>query len=613
MWLVKVWLQEQQIPELGKNYLVIDPASGSGNLVTNWRSPLQLRHKVVSEIEPELLFAIERRMKGDQWHNGKFTVVPKVSENKGLNFLDCSADEYLGEMKKYLAEKGYKPNRPLAFLCNPPYRSDDDKIAATEINYKIHQSIIDVTGVDAGSERYCCFLAQMKLICDAAESNGIPDDSLLMVFTKPVWMTRRPIFGPIRTQMLGSFENIAGILITSNEFFDVKGRWPLGFSVWRYKSKDPTLDADRSIPLVDLTWLTKKRLAEVPWHEPNEMEQACQEIWADARAVQIELRTKRTSIREWSGKKMLDFKRDRRRTEQNQNVVGGLPAGDRRREQKKTYGEIDGGYIGFMDDLTPCRVKYSEADKPWFMLDSRFMAVRKNRCQSGPPTNRGYCACDLESAKKLFFWYALARTFTQHPYPMWADSDDMWQPIIPTQLELRVFQTAFAIGYAENECVETRFPAHNPAPEVPELHINNPMTPLGPSSFWSTNLHPYCAEAQSETVDRLIGAVDALFWEWKKRFKNRSDLPVSRKPYLLDDEGVRIGAGIIQIVHYANETGDESLVHLYVEVQHLLKSVKNEFFGLIVNELAYFGIPKKASASVSFPTKPSGISGLPKK
>jgi hypothetical protein len=83
-----MWLVKQHIPNLGKNYLVIDPACGSGNLVTNWRSPLELRHKVVSEIEPELLFAVEKRMKGDQWHNGKFTVVPKVSENKGLNFLD---------------------------------------------------------------------------------------------------------------------------------------------------------------------------------------------------------------------------------------------------------------------------------------------------------------------------------------------------------------------------------------------------------------------------------------------------------------------------------------------------------------------------------------------
>jgi hypothetical protein len=39
-----MWLVRQHVPDLGKSYLVVDPACGSGNLVTNWRSPLQLRH-----------------------------------------------------------------------------------------------------------------------------------------------------------------------------------------------------------------------------------------------------------------------------------------------------------------------------------------------------------------------------------------------------------------------------------------------------------------------------------------------------------------------------------------------------------------------------------------
>ena len=61
-------------------------------------------------------------MKGDQWHNGKFTVVPKVSANIGLNFLDCSAQEYLEVIARHLSENGHKADKPLAFLCNPPYR-----------------------------------------------------------------------------------------------------------------------------------------------------------------------------------------------------------------------------------------------------------------------------------------------------------------------------------------------------------------------------------------------------------------------------------------------------------------------------------------------------------
>src|SRR5258708_3128532 len=215
-----MWLVKQYIPNLGKNYLVIDPACGSGNLVTNWRSPLELRHKVVSEIEPELLFAVERRMQGDQWHNGKFTVVPRVDENKGLNFLDVSAEEYLEEIRTHLAEKGHNPDRPLAFLCNPPYRSDDSQVAEG-VGYKVHDSIRLLTGEDASSERYCCFLAQMKLICEAARSNGLPDDSLLLLFTKSAWLTRRAIFEDIRAHMLEAFDEVTGILVNGREFLYV--------------------------------------------------------------------------------------------------------------------------------------------------------------------------------------------------------------------------------------------------------------------------------------------------------------------------------------------------------------------------------------------------------
>jgi len=54
-----MWLIKQRIPDLGRNYLVIDPACGSGNLVYKLAQSLELRHKVVSEIEPELLYAVE--------------------------------------------------------------------------------------------------------------------------------------------------------------------------------------------------------------------------------------------------------------------------------------------------------------------------------------------------------------------------------------------------------------------------------------------------------------------------------------------------------------------------------------------------------------------------
>ena len=385
------WLVKQHIPNLGKNYLVIDPACGSGNLVTNWRSPIELRHKVVSEIEPELLFAVKKRMKGDQWHNGKYTVVPKTSENKGLNFLDRSAEGYLEELRVHLDEQGQKPDKPLAFLCNPPYRSDDDQ-AAEKIGYAVHPSITELTGKDASSERYCYFLAQMKRICDAARSTGIPDESRLLLFTKSAWLTNRKIFSPIRTHMLESFENLAGILVNGAEVFDVKGKWPVAFTVWSYNSKHKALDGNREIPLTDLTWLTKEQLKQVPWDDPDEMEKACERIFSHRDARTVELGKDRIPLKTWSGETRRDFMRGKRKNEKTQRTVGGLPVGDHRHNNKKAYGEMNGSFIGFMDDLTPCRIKTSQADKPWLRINNQFMDLKKNRCFSGPPTHFGYCA-----------------------------------------------------------------------------------------------------------------------------------------------------------------------------------------------------------------------------
>jgi hypothetical protein len=593
-----MWLVKQHVPNLGKNYLVIDPACGSGNLVTNWKSPLELRHKVVSEIEPELLFAVEKRMHGDQWHKGKFTVVPKVTENKGLNFLDRSADEYLEVLRDYLQEKGLKPDRPLAFLCNPPYRNNDDQTAET-IDYEVHESITQLTGMDAMSERYCCFLAQMKRICEAAKSNGFPEDSLLLLFTKSAWLTRRNIFADIRAHMLEAFDDVTGILVNGSEFFDVRGTWPVAFSVWRYRPNGKTLVKDRSIPLFDLTWVTKGQLANIPWDKPEEMEQACQTILQQSQEVKIGV--ERVSIRDWSSEKMLDFKRDRRKDERNQIIVGGLPLGDRRQSNSKAYGESDGCFIGFMDDLTPCRVKRSTVNRPWFRLNSQFMDVKKNRCFSGPPTHWGFCASNLEVAKKLFVWYSLARTFLQHSYPMWADADDMWGPTISDGLGNTVCQFAFAIGYAENECVETVFPANNPVPGVPELIINNPMTPLVAGSFWTTTMLPYCSQSVSPTPRKLREAVDKLFDDWNCFFKSQSELPISSKPYSIDDRGLTVGAGILQIKDYAKEADDKTLQADLSEISGLLKSAKTEFFELVTatSGLEYFGPRKKKAASAT--------------
>ena len=584
-----MWFVRQYIPELGRNYLVVDPACGSGNLVTNWRSPLELRHKVVSEIEPDLLFAVEKRMKGDAWHNGKFTVVPKVSENRGLNFLDCSAEEYLEQIRHGLEEKGLAPNKPIAFLCNPPYRSDDDQ-TTNSIAYRINDSIVELTGVDAANERYCCFLAQMKLICEAAKDSGLPGESLLLLFTKSAWLTKRSIFQNIRTEILGSFEQVTGALVQAKEFFDVKGSWPVAFTVWRYKGNKAGLDPNRSVTLVDLTWVKKKDLSQIPWADPKQTEIACEAVARDERAKLVELGLDRVSIRQWAGGTMVDFKRDRRKEEKNAKIAGGLPSSDPRQSNKKVYGESAGPFIGFMDDLTPCRVKKSLPNRPWLNVDSRFMAVKKSRCFSGPPTHLGYCASDLESAKKLFFWYSLGRTFVQKPYPTWIDADGMWAPEISSAQHQHVFQMALAIAYAENECVETYFPANNPVKGIPELFAENPMTPLNPASFWNITLEPYVKKQPSVLVQTLVSAVDKVYALWEQRFARVSELPISySRPYFIDPRGLTKTVGLVQIKDYAIENNVAPLVEALDDVQKNLRALKDEFFRVVTVELAYFG------------------------
>ncbi|RUR20589.1 hypothetical protein ELY21_00440 [Legionella sp. km535] len=361
-----LWYVKQSISNLGEDYLVIDPACGSGNLVTNWRAPLQLRHKIVSEIEPELLFTVENRMKGDAWHYGKYTVIPRISEGKGLNFLTHSAVEYLDILKSYLPGKDV--NKPIAFLCNPPYRGDDDQ-SASSVEYQIHPDILLLIGKEAATERYNCFLAQMKLICDQAPDSGLPEDSLLLVFTKSSWLTDRLSFEKIQNIITESFDFQGGLLFNSKEFFDVKGKFPIAFTIWKYRNKIKQSNAvKRNVLLCDLTWVEKKKLQEMPWpiNEKNDstiLDDLCKSIINDKRSIFVSLTSKHLkSIREWAGQKMLDFKRDRRVAEIGQMNVGGLPENDHRMANKKAYGDANGKFIGFMDDLTPCRVKRGRLD-----------------------------------------------------------------------------------------------------------------------------------------------------------------------------------------------------------------------------------------------------------
>ena len=596
-----MWFVKRELGDIGSNYLVIDPACGSGNLVTNWRSPLELRHKVVSEIEPELLFAVEKRMKGDEWHNGKFTVVPKVSEARGLNFLKESAEDYLDILKDYLKDKGIKPDKPIAFLCNPPYRSDDDQ-AAQAIGYDVHNSITDLTGRDGSAERYCCFLAQMKLICQKAESSGLPGNSLLLLFTKAAWLTDRPVFQKIRSEIFGCFEDIGGIIVNSKEFFDVKGSFPVAFTIWKHNSSKKILDPNRPINIIDLTWVKKQELAEIDWGRLPEYSVACEKILKNKLSINIPFGVKRDNIKIWSGQTRKDIQREWRKNEQEGDPCG-LPRGDHRHDRKKRLGEKDGKYVAFIDDLTLCRIRLETDNVPWFRLNNQFMDCRKTRCLSGPPSHVGYKAADSESAKKTFIWFALGRTFASEGYPKWVDAMEMWG----LEPSIEVIRIAYAIGLAENECVETVFPANNPIKCIPEIFVANPMSPNSKTSFWSTTMKQVFDQGTSPAHD-LVNAVDALYKRWKTYVGGRHEIQVTyERPYFIGQGRLTANSGILQIRDYAKEMDIKELLVVMDDVQQKLAAIKKSFYEMLLdkNRLNYFGRPSEAKDKVS--TTPTGV------
>jgi len=610
-----MWSVRKELGDIGKNYLVIDPACGSGNLVTNWRSPLELRHKVVSEIEPELLYTVEQRMKGDKWHDGKFTVVPKISESKGLNFLDKSADEYIEVIKEYLEEKGQKADKPIAFLCNPPYRSDDDQ-SAESVSYQVHPSILELTGKDGSAERYSCFLAQMRLICEKAEESGLPEDSLLLLFTKAAWLTKRPVFESIRKNICSVFENVGGMIVNGQEFFDVKGKFPIAFTMWRYKGPNANLDANRTIDLLDLTWIQKSQLSGIDWADDRNVNDGCSKLMGDGKAKVVSYGVEIPNIKESLNVTSLDFKRDRRKDEKSPSTDGGLPRGDHRREKnKKIYGESDAMTIGFMDDLAPCRVKRGNNEFPWFRLNTPFMDCKKTRCFSGPPDQKGFGATDVNSAKKLFTWFALGRVFTNHGYPMWVDADEMWTLIPPTRLENKLTKLSFAIGFAENECTETVFPAGNPVKSAQEIRVGNPMSPLDRKSFWSREMAPYFDRKGTDVEDKLVVAVNNVFKTWEKALGGKKELYVDYKRTYFVGEGVlTAGAGLIQIRDYAKEKNHKALLEVLEECNSVLKETKAEFNKLLHSKSGfnYFEVDEK-KLNLSIAKAPEEIQQIQRK
>ena len=469
-------------------YIFFDPAGGSGNLISSWRG--KQKHKIISELQPDLLRIIERRMKIDPYHvETGFTIIPKTSENKGLNFLDCDAATYLSELEKELRLKNLSLDKPIAFLLNPPYKNTDEHESAREsadANYTIHPSILELTGEDAGKERYLAFLGQILNIASTQALKNENCAPVVMIFTPTSWLIPRPTYVPFRKKWDSHFSYLDGFIITSNEFFKLKGKWPLAFTVWKYQ---PEENRDNRVSVYDLTKMNSARFSHVNWAMSDD--EVNFQLGVDfENEMKVNLSENRISIRDIVNQKMYDFKRDPTKAElKNHEIFGGLPLTDLRRENKKTYGISDSSFIGFMDDCTPVRVKQdsmnrlsNEPDRFWFYLDNRIIQINLLKCFNGPSDNRSFCVFDIDTAKSLISWFAVGKSIVGR-YPTWANQSDLWAPEIKEELADYWYALCFAFVLAENRCVVTTFEADNPVPGAPEIFVDNPLCPANPESF----------------------------------------------------------------------------------------------------------------------------------
>ena len=585
--------------KLSEKYIILDPAAGSGNLVTSWRN--HLKHKIVSELEPDLLKIIERRMKADadQVKIG-FTIVPKTALGIGLNFLDKPGAEYLEALKDALRENNLRLNKPLAFLLNPPYKSTDENVsirAGVEADYQINPSILTLTGKDAGKERYLAFLGQIVNISKEQVAEKPDFKPIVMIFTPTSWLVPRPSYLDFRKEFDRYFKYEKGFIITGNEFFKIKGTFPISFTIWRFNHRES--GNKNVVRLKDYTALKNAELNDINWELPfKKLDTVVGRLVRGSKSVSYG--RARSLIKEWCGQRMYDFKRSRTKRELTEAVVGGLPLRDERRANKKTYGVTNSAVIGFMDDGSPVRVKPKEDVRfgkesgafVWFRLDNDLKSANRTRCLNGPPDKYGYCAFDLTSAKRTFLWFALTKALNGR-YPTWANQLDIWVPEIKSTLKNYFYSLCFAFGLANNGCVVTKFEANNPVPGAPEVFVGNPLCPSDEGSFWSEVLDDEIIR-RPNTATVLVGAVKGFYDLWHSKYCPQPKIEhvgLKEEPYFKYfgyPDFITPYSGLVQIRKYADLRAVPDLNEAINDVKTKAKIVLDTIYHLLVDEFRYF-------------------------
>lgn len=604
LWFVREYFEKK----LAENYIVFDPAGGSGNLVTSWRT--HIRHKIVSELNPDLLKIIERRMKDDAEHlQMGFTIVPKTKENKGLNFIGTSAEDYLRTLDRYLHDKHLSFDKPVAFLLNPPYKNTDEREAdrtSTESNYPTDPQIVALTGEDAGKERYLAFMAQILRLAEELHHRNPAHNAIILVFTPTSWLIPRPTYEAFRRMFDNAFKYEHGFIVTGNQFFKLQGRFPIAFTIWQYA---PVKKRTNAVKVRDFSDLTAAELAAVPWHESveavnkavkplvKEAESAVLMPRGDIREMLPELKNQND---EMVRQPRYNIYRNRTRLEDGQAIISGFPLADTRHSRiKAPHGFTDGEFTGFMDDSTPVRLRIDtcnrltkQPNRVWFRLDTAFINLNQTRCLNGPADNRSYCAYDLASAQATFLWFGLTKAFNGK-YPLWANQFDIWQPNIPAGRAEYLYALCFAFGLAENRCVATTFEADNPVKGAPEVVAGNPLAPLDGEAFWARTLDKH-VQKQHGAAFELVQSVKELYRVWNTNYckgKVLRDVGLDDEPYFRYfsyKSYLTPHSGLIQLRKYGEQQGIAVLNEGFTRIKADAAAVREELYRFLVEECRYF-------------------------
>ena len=603
-----LWYAKRAIDaELDEQYIFFDPAGGSGNLISSWRG--RLKHKIISELQPDLLRIIERRMKIDPWHiETGFTIIPKTADNEGLNFLDCDAANYLGRLEKELKLKNLAINKPLAFLLNPPYKNTDEHQSVreeTNSNYSIHPSILELTGEDAGKERYLAFLGQILNISKLKAQVEGTAESLVLIFTPTSWLIPRPTYVAFRKEWDHHFAYLDGFIVTSNEFFKLQGKWPLAFTIWKYNYDETRTN---KVEVADYSRFKKQDL-NINW---NLGEEELNFVFGEEKlqTEKVKFDNSRIDIRESIPTLVINEKklrqtscniyRNRSKQEEGKDIISGFALKDDRHFRVKApYGFIDGTYIGFMDDNSPVRLRQepqnrlsNKPDRVWLQLRPTFIDVNLTKVQTGTPDKYGYCAYDSQSAKVLFTWFCITKAIGQK-YPLWANQSDIWAPDIKPDSASYWYALCFAFVLAENRCVVTTFEKDNPVAGAPEVFVDNPLCPANRESFWSTTLDREVSFEHGVAFE-LVEKIKLLYKTWNLNYckgQYLRNVGLKEEPYFryFDYEDYLTPcSGLIQFRKYTEKEGLHDMHQLFAEVQELTKKVREELYRLLVEEFRYF-------------------------